>query len=282
MLPVQERNAVNQPDVTFTRGLDLSKSTSGAGGIGGLLARYDHTSVRGTLYHCDLGGNITALFSSNQVWARYSYDPYGNMQGSVGPLAEANRYRFSSKELHGNSGLIYYGYRFYDPNLQRWVNRDPIQERGGIHLYEFAKNSPIRFVDTDGRLIWLLPALEFGAPLATAIGQASLAAAGLLAAWWAGDTISNAWNDDDEVHEPRPRKPEFRPAPKPKDCPPRTKPIDQAGLDKGKPHEIKEWADQGPTDWTGIDPEGNIITGGGPNGGHINWGPFPDLNYPGH
>jgi hypothetical protein len=39
-------------------------------------------------------------------------------------------YRFSSKEWNGNSGLYYYLYRFYDPNLQRWVNRDPFCERG--------------------------------------------------------------------------------------------------------------------------------------------------------
>jgi uncharacterized protein RhaS with RHS repeats len=45
--------------------------------------------------------------------------------------------------------------RFYDPNLQRWVNRDPIQETGGINLYGFVRNSPTGFVDRDG-LTWLL------------------------------------------------------------------------------------------------------------------------------
>jgi len=40
-------------------------------------------------------------------------------------------------------GLYYYLYRFYDPNLQRWLNRDPIQEWGGLNLYEFVANSPI-------------------------------------------------------------------------------------------------------------------------------------------
>jgi len=39
-------------------------------------------------------------------------------------------YRFSSKEIHVNSGLYYYGYRWYAPNLQRWLNRDPINELG--------------------------------------------------------------------------------------------------------------------------------------------------------
>jgi RHS repeat-associated protein len=65
-------------------------------------------------------------------------------------MAEANLYRFSSKEAHPNSGLTYYLYRFYDPSLQRWVNRDPIGERGGLNLYEFAWNDPVDLFDRFG------------------------------------------------------------------------------------------------------------------------------------
>jgi len=48
------------------------------------------------------------------------------------------------------TGLYYYGYRWYAPNLQRWVNRDPIQEEGGINLYRFAQNDSVNFVDLFG------------------------------------------------------------------------------------------------------------------------------------
>jgi RHS repeat-associated protein len=63
-------------------------------------------------------------------------------------------YRFSSKELHVNSGLYYYGYRWYHPNLQRWMNRDPIEEEGDLNLYRFAANNAVAFVDPFGRS-WL-------------------------------------------------------------------------------------------------------------------------------
>jgi len=89
--------------------------------------------------------------SSNQlIVARYHYDPYGNTLSASGPLAEANLYRFSSKEYHPNSGLVYYLYRYYDPNLQRWVNRDPIGEAGGINLFAANQNDPLSRFDPFG------------------------------------------------------------------------------------------------------------------------------------
>jgi len=39
---------------------------------------------------------------------------------------------------------------FYDSNLGRWINRDPIEEEGGINLYAFVFNSPVNSVDAFG------------------------------------------------------------------------------------------------------------------------------------
>ena len=134
---IQERDVSNTPTVSYTRGSDLSGSLEGAGGIGGLLARsHAYQSGSGSFtnhnfYHCDGGGNITYMVNSSQsMVASYRYDPFGNTISSSGTLASANVYRFSSKERHANSGMYYYGYRFYDPNLQRWLNRDPLGDIG--------------------------------------------------------------------------------------------------------------------------------------------------------
>jgi len=88
--------------------------------------------------------------SSQSMVATYRYDPFGNPIALSGSLAAANVYRFSSKEIHGKSGMYYYGYRFYDPNLQRWLNRDPIEEFGGLNLYAFVYNNPIAWTDLWG------------------------------------------------------------------------------------------------------------------------------------
>lgn len=152
-LVIEERDRFNNPRVTYTRGTDLSGSREDAGGIGGLLARYDHSSLQPALYHADAGGNITAMVNSNQaVVAKYIYDPFGHVLGKSGPLADANLYRFSSKEEHQKSGLVYYLYRYYDPLLQRWINRDPIAEEGGINVYKFNENDPINRLDAFGEL----------------------------------------------------------------------------------------------------------------------------------
>jgi RHS repeat-associated protein len=88
--------------------------------------------------------------SSQGLAAAYRYDPYGRLMGSSGTLAAANVYRFSSKELHAKSGMYGYGFRFYDPTLQRWLNRDPIFEAGGINLYGFVGNNPLTSIDPFG------------------------------------------------------------------------------------------------------------------------------------
>jgi RHS repeat-associated protein len=169
-LVIQERDGQNVPTVSYTRGKDLSGSRSGAGGIGGLLARTDNATQLHACYHADGNGNVTYMGNASQrLQAKYVYDPYGNLISAAGALAEANVYRFSSKESHAKSGLIYYLYRFYDPSLQRWVNRDPIEEQGGINLYGAGGNNLVKNVDPFGlspglSIVRVLPSIRSVTP----------------------------------------------------------------------------------------------------------------------
>ena len=160
---VQERNSNNVAQVTYTRGLDLSASLQKAGGIGGLLARTDTSGT--VLYHADGNGNIMALMDTNQyIVGRYLYDPFGRTIGKWGTTADVNVYRFSSKEWDAWFGIYYYLYRFYDPNLQRWLNKDPIGDqgfrslehknlianKGDLNLYVFTSNRSLNDFDLFG------------------------------------------------------------------------------------------------------------------------------------
>jgi RHS repeat-associated protein len=158
-LVIQERDGNNLPQVTYTRGRDMSGTLQGAGGIGGLLARTANSSTLDpqsltfahAFYHADGNGNVTCLIYTNQtIAAKYKYDSYGNTLSKSGSLAEANLYRFSSEEYCPSASLICYLRRYYDPNLQRWLNRDPIAEQGGRNLYTYVANRPISRVDLFG------------------------------------------------------------------------------------------------------------------------------------
>jgi RHS repeat-associated protein len=170
LLLVQERSSANSPTVTYTRGRDLSGTLAGAGGIGGLLARSHGYSAGNwsshNFYHADGNGNVTALVNgSGALQASYKYDPYGRYLSGGGSLASANGLRFSSKPWVGfagstSSGLYYYGYRFYDPYLQRWINRDPIGEIAGINLYSFVRSDPAGSIDLHGLDIYVTPGIH--------------------------------------------------------------------------------------------------------------------------
>ena len=82
------------------------------------------------------------------VHARYDYDPYGRITKLSGDL-EADL-GFTGFYKHQASGLNLTLYRAYNADLGRWLSRDPIGENGGIDLYAYVGNSPLRWVDTLG------------------------------------------------------------------------------------------------------------------------------------
>lgn len=150
-LILQERGTNNNVLVTYTRGLELSDSLQEAGGIGGLLARTDANGS--TFYHADGIGNITALMDGDEnIVARYLYNPFGKLTSQWGSMAGVNEMQFSSMPQH--AGLDLYAFRGYEPNFQRWLSQDPIQEMGGINLYRVVNNSPLNYADLLGLYSW--------------------------------------------------------------------------------------------------------------------------------
>ena len=84
------------------------------------------------------------------VVAEYEYSPAGVMLKAAGPLAKANTFRFSTKPTDDETGVVPFHLRDYDPDLQRWLSRDLIDENGGGNLYCFAQNNSISLVDAHG------------------------------------------------------------------------------------------------------------------------------------
>jgi RHS repeat-associated protein len=69
-------------------------------------------------------------------------------------MASANPFRFSTKYTDNETGLLYYGERYYDAPRGRWLSRDPAEESDGPNIYAFVKNTPLMLVDRNGRESW--------------------------------------------------------------------------------------------------------------------------------
>jgi RHS repeat-associated protein len=97
-------------------------------------------------YTRDQLGSIRELTDSSQaVRARYDYDSWGRMTKLQGDRDTI--FGYTGVLWHAPSGLGLTVFRAYDPNLGRWINRDPVEEAGGINLYEYVLNNPILFND---------------------------------------------------------------------------------------------------------------------------------------
>ena len=99
-------------------------------------------------YVTDGNKNVMSLIdAAGTKAAEYVYDPFGRLLSSTGELAEINPFRFSSEYHDDETGLVYYNYRYYSPELGRWISRDPIEEEGGVNLYAMVGNNSQNILD---------------------------------------------------------------------------------------------------------------------------------------
>jgi RHS repeat-associated protein len=147
--------------------------------IGAILTMIDGLRSKVAFYCYDANGNVTDLMGTNGSFlAQYQFDPYGNTISKTGALADVNPFRFSTKYLDSETGLYYYGHRYYMPEVGRWGSRDPIYDAAftvvaenaeivdqvdihaevDINEYAFISQSPVTLIDRLGLL-------QIGAPI---------------------------------------------------------------------------------------------------------------------
>jgi RHS repeat-associated protein len=120
---------------------------------GGVTKRYFANGVEdaGTklFFTRDHLGSVREVTDANgNATARSDYDPWGR-QTQVGGVYQAD-FGYAGYWIHRPSGLNLTVFRAYDPSLGRWVSRDPIAEKGGLNIYGYVRNNPLRFVDVYG------------------------------------------------------------------------------------------------------------------------------------
>ncbi|MGA6366664.1 RHS repeat-associated core domain-containing protein [Proteus penneri] len=82
------------------------------------------------------------------------YYPYGGTaiwSSENAVEADYKTIRYSGKEKD-STGMYYYGYRYYQPWIGRWLSADPAGTIDGLNLYRMVRNNPVTLHDPDGRM----------------------------------------------------------------------------------------------------------------------------------
>ena len=100
----------------------------------------------------DMQGNIRRLIDINSktLTASYDYAAFGEKLHSNAKEEFSSPWQFASKRFDSNLGLIYFGRRYYDPNIGRWLTTDPAGFEDSFNPYQYALNNPFRYYDLHG------------------------------------------------------------------------------------------------------------------------------------
>lgn len=135
-------------------------SLVGCGGSGYEATYSQGDSSKVVYYLYDQRGDVTALVdSAGNVLREQSVYPYGEERAASGDLPPLY-YTHTGKEYDAETGLVYFGGRYYLPELGRWITPDPlflekkpdklVESPLEFNLYSYVRNSPFTFVDEDG------------------------------------------------------------------------------------------------------------------------------------
>ena len=107
-------------------------------------------------YHPDYIGNVDLVSdNSGEAYEFFLYNPWGESlyEWNSGTASFSSPYRFNGKELDEETGLEYYGARYYDNQLSMWLSVDPMAHlRESLTPYNFVSNNPIMRSDPTGAL----------------------------------------------------------------------------------------------------------------------------------
>lgn len=124
--------------------------------IGATVAMELQGNVYATIH--DSRGCVRCLVAADGsgVVESYRYGAFGEEQAldkAGRPIDLADRlspWRFSSKRIDSELDLLFFGRRYYDPSLGRWLTPDPLGTIDGPNRYAFVRNDPLSFVDPQG------------------------------------------------------------------------------------------------------------------------------------
>ena len=107
-------------------------------------------------YHPDhLGSSSYITNLDGEVVQHIEYVPFGEVFIEERNSIWNTPYLFNAKEFDEETGLYYYGARYYDPRLSLWISTDALKEKTpNVSPYIYTDNNPIIYIDPDGNFRW--------------------------------------------------------------------------------------------------------------------------------
>ena len=107
-------------------------------------------------YHSDHLGSTSYITDSRGEPTQFiTYLPFGEVFAEQ-HIGWESPYKFNAKELDAETGIYYYGARYYDPKVSTWLSVDPLlEEFTGSSPYVYCENNPVIYMDPDGRKLVL-------------------------------------------------------------------------------------------------------------------------------
>jgi len=115
-----------------------------------------------------LGSTRLELDDAGWIISYEEYSPYGSStyQAVRRQTESPKRYRYTGKERDEETGLYYFGARYYASWLGRWASCDPSMRLEDPNAYAYVTNDPIAKFDPDGRREFKLGSFAWGAAVA--------------------------------------------------------------------------------------------------------------------
>jgi RHS repeat-associated protein len=140
---IQERD----PAGSLTR--QLIRGSSMGGGIGGILYAEDGLGGNQEFFAYNALGSTVALADGvGTVTSTTDYEAFGKTVAESGATGESRK--FCTKERSATIGLDNFGFRYYDPDLGRFLTRDPAGYPNGPNNYLYCSNNPVNQIDPLG------------------------------------------------------------------------------------------------------------------------------------
>ncbi len=94
-------------------------------------------------YTHDGNKNVSEVVSENgEPITHYDFAPFGAVTAHRSASVVVNPWRFSCEYVDDDTAMVYYNYRHYGPVMGRWMQRDPIFDKGGVNVYSMVENTP--------------------------------------------------------------------------------------------------------------------------------------------